>query len=217
VGVNSCSDTWTDTVLPARANPFRADRIEALRFRLDDAGWHTLMTRFAAQRWRGVLIGPHGSGKTTLREAIERRMRSDGWRVCSVVLGADHALRWRDLGAMIAHADERTVLSLDGIDRLSPWSWWRLTHATKHLGGLLATSHVPGRLPTLHQHHTTPELLHDLVRELTTPSMACDLRERCAHLFQLYRGDVRACLRRLYDEMADAESPSVAQELPLGN
>jgi energy-coupling factor transporter ATP-binding protein EcfA2 len=202
---------WTDTVLPARKNPFRADRIEALRYRLDDAGWHTLMTRFATQHWRGVLIGPHGSGKTTLREAIERRMRAEGWRVCSVVLGDDRVISWRDVYAVIADADERTVLSLDGLDRLSAWSWWRLTRMTNHLGGLLATSHVPGRLPTLHQHHTSPELLHDLVHDLTNPSMAASLRDRCTDLFQHYRGDVRACLRRLYDETAESPSLHVAQ------
>lgn len=198
-------------MLPARANPFRADRIEALRYRLDENGWQTLMTRFAALRWRGVLIGPHGSGKTTLREAIERRMRATGWRVCSVVLSDERSIAWRDVRHLIGDTDERTVLSLDGLDRLSAWSWWRLTYATKHLGGVLATSHVPGRLPTLHEHHTSPGLLHDLVRDLTNPSMAASLRDRCTDLFQHYRGDVRACLRRLYDETAESASLHVAQ------
>lgn len=197
-------------MLPARANPFRADRVEALRYRLDDLGWKNLLTRFAAQGWRGVLVGAHGSGKTTLREEIEQRLRADGWRVRLVVLGDDHSIRWRDLRALIADADEHTLLSLDGLDRVSAWTWWRLSQASRHLGGLLATSHVAGRLPTLHEHQTSVELLLDLVRELTTPSTAADLRDRCTTLFRHRRGDVRACLRQLYDESAEsAESASL--------
>jgi len=193
-------------MLPARANPFRADRIEALRFRLDEPGWDALMTRFAAMRWRGVLIGPHGSGKTTLREEIEARLRADGWNVRIVVLGDECALGWRDLPVLIGHTDERTMISLDGLDRLSAWSWWRFLQAIRDRAGILATSHVPGRLPTLRHHHTSPELLYELVQELTGRSLSTNLRDHCTALFQRHQGDLRACLRQLYDESADTVS-----------
>lgn len=198
-------------MLPARANPFRMERIERLRFRLDDAGWHGLMTRFAAQRRRGVLVGPHGSGKTTLREEIERRLQGDGWRVQAVVLRDDGPATWAAVVEAVERCDAGTVLSLDGLDRIGRWRWWGLRGRLRAVGGVLATSHAPGRLPLLHRHRTSVGLLGELAGELLAPSPAdAHLHARCQELFTRHRGDVRACLRALYDEAADGVLPSAA-------
>ncbi len=189
-------------MLPARANPFRADRIEALRYRLDEAQWRTLLARFVAHNRRGLLVGPHGSGKTTLREELERRLRAEGLDVRSLVLGDDRRVTWANLRTLIADADARTIISLDGIDRIGAVWWWRLRQATRRVGGILATSHVRGRLPVLHRHETSAALVRDLVGELTDAATATALHDRCAALFERHRGDVRACLRSLYDEVA---------------
>lgn len=202
-------------MLPARANPFRAERIEALRFRLDDDGWRTLMARFAANRWRGVLLGPHGSGKTTLREEIERRMRADGWTVRTLVIG-EIGVRWPELAACVNDAGPRTLICLDGLDRVGAWQWWRLSYLARQVGGILATSHVAGRLPLLHRHHTSCELLNDLVRDLLGEEAAA-LRSRCQQVFSDYHGDVRACLRRLYDDAASGSLPSCVPVLSGGH
>jgi hypothetical protein len=190
-------------MLPARANPFRADRIEALRYRLDEASWRALLDRFVAHERRGVLVGPHGSGKTTLREEIERRLRADGFTVRSLVLGDDRRVAWSDLRTLVADADAQTVISLDGIDRMSSLLWWRFRRSTTTIGGILATSHVCGRLPVLHHHETSADLVRSLIQELTDAATATTLHSRCAVLFERHRGDVRACLRSLYDEFAD--------------
>jgi hypothetical protein len=191
-------------VLPAHENPFRMRRIEALRYRLDHDGWDRLLARFAAHGWRGLLVGPHGSGKTTLREEIETRLRRDGWQVRALVLGDERMIAWTELHALVQGADRRTLLSLDGIDRLGPLTWWRLRRLAVEVGGILATSHVPGRLPVLHRHHTSAALLRDLVHEVIgdrhDPTL---LDRRCDDLFVRHRGDLRACLRALYDEAAD--------------
>lgn len=189
-------------MLPARANPFRADRIEALRYRLNETQWCTLLARFDAQNRRGVLVGPHGSGKTTLREELERRLRAEGFVMRSLVLGDDRRVTWAEFRDMIADADARTIISLDGIDRIGAIWWWRLRQATRGIGGIIATSHVSGRLPILHRHETSVALLRDLVEELTDAVTATMLHDRCAALFEFHRGDVRACLRSLYDEFA---------------
>ncbi len=189
-------------MLPARQNPFRAARIERLAYRLDEAGWTRLLARFDAAGARGLLVGPHGSGKTTLREELEARLAAAGWRVRTLVASDRQALAWSDLRACAADtadADQRTLLSIDGLDRLGTLAWWRLRRLVGGRGGLLATSHVAGRLPTLHEHRTSPTLLRELVAELlppgaTSPSARCDL------LFARHRGDVRSCLRELYDD-----------------
>ena len=198
-------------MLLAHNNPFRMQRIEALRYRLDDAGWQQLLARFATNRWRGVLVGPHGSGKTTLREELEQRLRAEGWQVRRLVLGDGEVVRWSTLTALIAKADGRTLLSLDGLDRLGTFMWWRLRHAARDVGGILATSHVPGRLPTLHQHQTSSALLRDLVHDLVDAHASDDddndgrrtwIDQRCEELFTRHHGDVRACLRGLYDDVS---------------
>lgn len=189
-------------MLPARANPFRSERIESLRFRLAEPGWNALLDRFAAARWRGLLLGPHGSGKTTLREELEQRMRADGWTVRALVVDDRQRLRWADLAALIADATPRTLISIDGLDRVGAWQWWRLSRLTRDAGGVLATSHVCGRLPVLYQHHTSPELLEDLVCDLVGREHGAALRTRSRQLFTDLCGDVRACLRQLYEDAA---------------
>lgn len=191
-------------------------RIEALRYRLDDAGWQKLLTRFEVNRWRGVLIGPHGSGKTTLREELEQRLRTAGWQVRSLVIGDGCAIGWQHLRELIAGADARTLLSIDGLDRIGAIDWWRLARSTRTIGGILATSHVPGRLPTLHHHHTSAALLHDLVRELLHDLISDDptawawFEQRCDLAFARHQGDLRACLRSLYDDISTVRSCAVA-------
>lgn len=191
-------------MLPARDNPFRMQRIESLSYRLDQDGWQGLMRRFAAHRWRGVLVGAHGSGKTTLREEIESRLRHEGWQVRSLIMGDERRVGWPDLNDLIAGAGAKTMLTLDGLDRINTLTWWRLCRATRSVGGILATSHVHGRLPTLHHHHTSAELLRGLVHELVQQNHnPAPFLARCTPLFDQHGGDIRACLRRLYDEAGD--------------
>lgn len=190
-------------MLLARENPFRAGRIEALRYRLDEAGWHDLLSRFAAQGWRGLLVGPHGSGKTTLREEIERRLITEGWQVRSLVIREPHRRNTMNARRMIAGGDEKTLLTIDGLDRLGAVSWLWLRFAARRLGGILATSHTAGRLPTLRRHDTSPELLAALAGDLLGLPPSAISHERCATLFRQHRGDLRACFRSLYDGAMD--------------
>jgi hypothetical protein len=177
------------------------ERIEALRFRLDEDGWRALLERFCAQGWRGVLVGAHGSGKTTLCEAITRRLAANGWQVRTLVLREREPVTWAQLHAVSADIAGRTLLSIDGLDRVPWWWWWRWQPALRRVGGVLATSHVPGRLPLLHRHHTTPALLHELVCDLLGGDRP-GLHERCSSLHRQQHGDLRACLRVLYDDAA---------------
>ncbi len=53
-----------------RENPFAVHRVEALAFRLPDGlTWDAFLDRCAAAKWRGAIVGPQGSGKTTLSRA----------------------------------------------------------------------------------------------------------------------------------------------------
>ena len=94
------------------------------------------------------------------------------------------------------------LISIDGLDRLPFLAWRRLRRAARGAGGILATSHARGRLPTLYEHRTSPALLRDLVADLAGAPAAASLANRCDDLFSRCRGDIRACLRALYDDAA---------------
>jgi hypothetical protein len=191
------------TVCPARANPFRVERLSRLRYRLDEEGWTALRERLRGLGHRGALVGPHGSGKSTLLAELEERLEAEGWRIRRLRLNSDsgrsQAAEWREL---LRNAGPADLLSIDGAEQLGPLTWWRVCRASRRLGGLIVTTHRPGRLPTLHEHRTDPGLLQALVQELVGAETARDSAAELEREFRRQRGNLRDCLRALYDRTA---------------
>ncbi len=186
----------------ARANPFRVRRVLALRCRLDE-GWEPLLDRLERLDRRALLVGPQGSGKTTLLEELEERLEAQGWCVLRLRLARDRRLSnndWRRLERL----GPGDLVSLDGLEQLPWWSWRRLARLSRRAGGVVATSHWPGRLPVLRRHRTDPRLLEELVAELVGRRRAASLRPELDRLFAAHRGNLRDCLRSLYDQSAQA-------------
>ncbi len=182
-------------VRPARDNPFAVHRVLRERYRLDDAGWATLLARLEAQRWRGAIVGPHGAGKTTLIEDLAARLEAQGWSARWVRLSSEYRSVPR---GGLADLEAREVVLVDGAEQLS-WVRWRMLRCrARHAAGLVITTHRAGRLPTLHRCATSPALLRGLVAALgvtLTPEAAESLHAR-------HRGNLREALRELYDEYA---------------
>lgn len=175
----------------ARDNPFASDRVERLRYRLP-AGltWDELLERLAGFRHRAALVGPHGRGKTTLLEDLAPRLTARGLRVRTVTLRQEERrVDWKRLRGL--GADD--VLFLDGAELLGRLAWFRVRLACRRAGGLIVTSHRPGLLPTLLECGTTPELLAELVRELTGAEL------ETAELFARHGGNVRTAFWEMYD------------------
>jgi len=178
-------------------NPFASRRIDRLEYRFQGIDVQSIAERLRLTGGRGSVIGPHGSGKTTLLEQLAERL--DG-RPVWVRLNAQTP---RPLASTVSKlprpiTKEHAVL-IDGAEQLGPWSWWRLRQRTRNARTIIITSHSPGRLPTLHECTTSPELLAELVGELA-PKMAgsTDLDE----LFRRHNGNIRLCFRELYDVLA---------------
>ncbi len=186
---------------PARANPFRVSRVLTLRYRLNE-GWERLLERLAGLDYRAALVGPEGSGKTTLLEDLEEYLEAEGWTIHRLRLNREHRHLadedWRHLERL----GPRDLVTLDGLEQLRWWSWRRLERLGRRAGGIVATSHRPGRLPVLRHHRTDPRLLEDLVAELIGEKSARSLRSELERLYAAHHGNLRDCLRSLYDRWA---------------
>lgn len=182
----------------ARDNPFAAQRVLAIRYRLSGLTWEELLARLEALRCRAALVGPHGHGKTTLLEDLGARLTGRGFRVRTVTLHeGDRQLGDVQRRSLFHNLTPADVLLLDGAEQLGRLSWFEVRARTRAAGGLVITSHQPGLLPTLHECRTTPGLLAEIVGELAGGGV------ETGDLFVRHQGNLRDALRELYDAYAD--------------
>lgn len=186
--------------MSAAANPYCTERLEALAFRFEPGGWQGLLQALAAHRGRGALVGPKGSGKTTLLETLARHLHAQGLHVRLLRLSAsDRRVRWPELREVGA----RDAVLVDGAEQIAAPTWLRLRAQARKAAVLVVTTHLPGRLPTIHRTTTSPALLGSLVEELLgseTPPASAEL----ATLFRRHDGNLRAALLALYDRWTPA-------------
>lgn len=165
----------------ARDNPFRAARVEGLKYRLD-IPWQALVERWMSLGRFGAIVGPPGSGKTTLLEGFAEVLRARGERV--------QLARLRD--GEPPELEAGAVALLDGVEQMDR-TRWRILRL--RLPAAVITLHTPHLLATLWECRTTPELLDGLLEELGASAW----RETGRRLFVQHRGDLRAVFRALYD------------------
>lgn len=188
----------------ARDNPFRSERILALRYRLSEDGWNDLLSRLESLKRRAAIVGPKGSGKTTLLEDLAPRLAARGWTPRPLRLDEEHPkFDGRFLEDFVASLGPRDVILFDGAEQLGFLDWRRFERRTRSAGGLILTLHRPGRLPTLLETRTSPELLDALVAQLLGPE---DREQGPAsrELYARHAGNLREALREFYDRFARA-------------
>ena len=182
----------------ARDNPFASERVLRVRYKSQAWTWEQLLARLEAMRYRAAIVGPHGSGKTTLLEGLEPLLAARGFatRYCRLTTEnrSPTPAEWR---RMTSDSGPHDAILLDGCEQLSWIGWWRFRRATRRAGGLIVTTHLAGRLPTLLRTTTSPALLAQIVREL-----AGDVATDLDHLYARHRGNLREALRELYDRSA---------------
>ena len=187
----------------ARDNPFRSERVLSLRYRLGES-WEALLVRFERLGRRAAIVGPHGSGKTTLLEDLAPRLRGAGYTLRPLRLDTEFP-RFEPgyLDCFFASLGPRDVILFDGAEQLGALAWHRFRRRSRAAAGLVATTHRPGRLPTLIETSTTPELLETLVGEILGGG-AVEIGPLMPALFERHRGNLRDALRELYDRFAAA-------------
>ncbi|HAS83289.1 MAG TPA: hypothetical protein DCS43_11610 [Verrucomicrobia bacterium] len=189
--------------IPAHRNPFRSERVEALTYRETDlTPADIIATCRLAHHGRGALTGPKGSGKTTLLLEIARALETQG--KTPLLIRLNETNRHIDWQALREQTPLCSALLVDGAEQLGLISWWRRRWLVRGVPLLIITTHGSGRLPTLHRHRTTPELLTALVDELLADvpaGMVIPSRDALPSLFNHHGGDIRQCLRALYDQV----------------
>ena len=184
-------------------NPFASHRVDGLPYRHRGPSPADLEHRLRALGGRAAVVGPKGSGKTTLVQQLSTRV--DG-RSVSVTIPASCRHAWRAVRSQMPRFVTREhAVTIDGAEQLGPLGWRRLLSATRKARSLLVTLHASGNLPTLIECRTDPALLRDLVRELA-PNEADILEPHLDGLFHRHQGNIRECFGELYDLFAGRRS-----------
>lgn len=180
-------------------NPFASHRVEALHYRGCAVSWLDLERLIDALGGLVAIVGAKGSGKTTLLEELCEQL--PGPVITVRIHGSDpHPYRTANHQLLDPVTSSHTIL-VDGAEQLGALSWCTFLSRVHRARRLVATLHKPGRLPTLIECTTNPALLCDLVRELA-PEHGPSLEPTLDNLFHRHDGNIRSCLRELYDLFA---------------
>lgn len=182
-------------MITARDNPFTAARIHALPYSPHGASFEALHERWNALGRRAAIVGPHGTGKSTCLKQLAADFEQQRYRVLRLTLNDTHA--WFTPGELeTLHAlDTQTIVLLDGAEQLGPLGWYQFKRMTRKGGGVLITMHQPGRLPTLLQTQTSPDLLKQLLVALGVTTWR---DEQIVRLFERFEGNIRDIFHHLY-------------------
>jgi len=186
-------------------NPFatRAIRPGALAYWFEDSANSpaTLTERFLAGNARGQLIGPHGSGKSTLVAALLPALEAAGKRphVISLHDGQRRIPRAQFPARRLTRDD---VLVIDGYEQLGWLSRWQIGRRCRRANcGLLVTAHVDAGFPMLFRTDVTAIVAQHVIAQLAreTPEMVLPAEEAMRRVREL-DGNLRELLFSLYDE-----------------
>ncbi len=157
-----------------------------------------LIERLKQNRWRGAIVGRHGSGKSSLVAALLPRLKECGMRPSLATLhDGQRSLPKGFLGR--AEPDSKALLIIDGFEQLGVWARMRLYFFRwRTRCGLLVTSHAPTALPEVCRTDIDIALARRIVAHLDpldAGTIATDLAAR----LEAHEENMRDVLFELYD------------------
>jgi hypothetical protein len=158
-----------------------------------------LVELLRSNEWRGEIVGPHGSGKSSLLSSLVPALENAGQSPLLIELHDGQRRLPVDLRRIDGLA-ENTVVIVDGYEQLSFLSRLQLKGfcRRRHLG-LIVTSHRPAGLPLLFRTSASVTLAEEIVRFLLRGRPQLLGSNDLARRFEHHRGDLRELLFDLYD------------------
>lgn len=197
-------------MIPARDNPFASHRVESLKYRYPGFDFDDAIARLEQMQWRAAILGPHGTGKTTLLLELFRHLqnstndRSNASRIWFIPV--DRSTRNQQWLELLKECTPQQILLVDGIERLS-WSkrfrllglgpsWIRQSSLPR---SIVVTTHRPVGLPVWLHTTSNSATMQELLLELY-PTAPPETIDQASKLFIARRGNIRDVFWRLYDE-----------------
>ncbi|MEE3371362.1 MAG: hypothetical protein VX346_18655 [Planctomycetota bacterium] len=188
---------WPDS------NPFSVRWIDPSRIYFETPPGiclNQLIRQLETKRGWGQIVGPHGSGKTTLVNQLEFQLRRRSMPVVKAVL---HRRAWRQGFPQALSATRRrgTRLIVDGFEQLPRILQWVLRWFCLWRGcGLLVTSHRDVGLPWLVQTTSSLAWVQQIVSRLLQSCPGDVIREEDVRVcYYRQEGNLRETLFALYD------------------
>ena len=162
--------------------------------------WETLLKRLEELNWCASIVGGNGTGKTTLLEQLVPHLGARGFEPVIFRLQTESGMKEKDrLADKLRDVKAPGFILLDGAEQLSTRQWLPIRGAASEAAGFIVGVHRTSRLPVALELETSPKLLTALVENLTGGALPDGEAET---LFQRHRGNLRECLRELYDRWA---------------
>ncbi|MDP6468588.1 MAG: hypothetical protein QF918_12650 [Pirellulaceae bacterium] len=185
------------------ANPFStcAVRPGAIQYQFpSDDSPAKLLVRLRDNCWWGEIVGPHGSGKSTLIQMLLPAFQNAGRKV-HLVTPTSGERRLPAVAHDMSDWDDQTQVVIDGFEQLGWWQRRSLKRACRGCGcGLLITAHAslgfPPLLTTTTSLGLTEQLVFALLSEHATNHISTAEIEDA---FSRHEGNVREIFFDLYD------------------
>lgn len=187
--------------MTARENPFATCHLERIPFRFPNGvTWETFLKKLEELKWCASIVGGNGAGKTTLLEQIIPHLKARGFEPVVFRLQTESGGKEKDrLTDKLREVKKPGFILLDGAEQLSTRQWLPIRGAASEAAGFIVSVHRTSRLPVALELDTSPKLIESLVESLTGASLPDD---EAGALFHRHRGNIRECLRELYDRWA---------------
>lgn len=196
-----------NVIVPGKFNPFASAAIDSIPFRFARGDWQDNLSRLAQLGYHGAIVGPKGTGKTTLLEQLQVKLQNcTDNEIFWVRIPFERCDHGRLMSTLSKKKKANAILLVDCSERLSLANRIRLKCFPRAPGGLVVTCHRKSSLPVWVHCRSTPESLQHVLSQLTShlDSTLQDELSSDAAMELARRGEnIREVLRTLYDRVAE--------------
>ena len=154
----------------ARDNPFAKEILEkrlAYDPTLAGLSWGEIDGALEARGYRCAIAGPHGTGKSTLLDALAIRLQAQEFHVRRLFFNDEAPPSVKTITRKTGDITASTIVLCDGAERLSALHWLYLRLRTRSAAGLVITVHGDScRLPTAIRLESSRKLFEALLDRL---------------------------------------------------